>query len=548
MSHWIITPILLPTLLGAFIVLSVRHQVALQRVFSLVGLSLLLINALGLFVYAQSGDIWVYELGAWPAPFGIVIMLDRLSALMVLLTAVLAMCVMLYAIGSDWDKRGKHFHALFQFQLMGVIGAFMTGDAFNLFVFFEILLIASYGLMTFGGGTRRLQAGTQYVIYNLLGSTLFLFALGTLYNVTGTLNMADMAARIAVLEPEHTALLRVGVVMALMVFAVKAAILPLHFWLPESYAAGPAPVAALFAIMTKVGAYAILRMFTLAFPQDSPAIAGSYDVWLLPVIVISLAVGMIGILGAKSLSKMVAYAAIGSVGTLLIAIALFTPEATAAAIYYVVHSTLATAALFLIVDLVVSRRPQWQDTIREDRPMPQNGLVAAFYFAAAIAMAGMPPLSGFLGKLLILDAAVGNWWLWGAILITSLIAIMGFGRAGSLVFWKGYGLPETDAPAYEHPRQPMAFVAIGALMAGIVAMTVLAGPMHRFAIATAEQLYDTDAYISAVINNTMEESMAHEKDGSGHAPVDEHLLQTEGGEHGTDHPQEATDGHAGESH
>ncbi len=548
MSHWIITPILLPTLLGAFIVLSVRHQVALQRVFSLVGLSLLFINAIGLFVYAQTGDIWVYELGAWPAPFGIIIMLDRLSALMVLLTSVLAICVMLYAIGTDWDKRGKHFHALFQFQLMGVIGAFMTGDAFNLFVFFEILLIASYGLMTFGGGTRRLQAGTQYVIYNLLGSTLFLFALGTLYNVTGTLNMADMAARIAALDPEHTALLRVGVVMALMVFAVKAAILPLHFWLPESYAAGPAPVAALFAIMTKVGAYAILRMFTLAFPQDSPAIAGSYDVWLLPVIVVSLAVGMIGILGAKSLSKMVAYAAIGSVGTLLIAIALFTPEATAAAVYYIVHSTLATAALFLIVDLVVSRRPQWQDAIRPDRPMPQNGLVSAFYFAAAIAMAGMPPLSGFLGKLLILDAAVGNWWLWGAILITSLIAIMGFGRAGSLVFWKGYGLPETDAPAFEHPKQPLAFVAIGALMAGIVAMTVLAGPMHRFAILTATQLYDTDAYVSAVINNSMEESMAHEKDGSAHAPVDENLIDTEGGEHGTDHPEEASDGHAGESH
>lgn len=143
---------------------------------------------------------------------------------------------------------------------------------------------------------------------------------------------------------------------------------------------------------------------------------------------------------------------------------------------------------------------------------------------------------------------MGNWWIWGAILITSLIAIMGFGRAGSLVFWKGYGLPETDAPEYEHPKQPLAFVAIGALMAGIVAMTVLAGPMHRFALLTATQLYDTNAYVSAVINHSMEESMSHEKEGSADASVDENLIDTEGGEHGTDHPKEATDGHEGETH
>lgn len=526
MSHWIITPILLPTLMGAFIVMSVRHQVALQRVFSLVGLSLLLINAIGLFVYALGDDIWVYELGAWPAPFGIVLVLDQLSATMVLLTSFLAMAVMLYAIGSDWDKKGKHFHALYQFQLMGVLGAFLTGDAFNMFVFFEILLIASYGLMTYGGGARRLQAGTQYVVYNLLGSTLFLFALGTLYTVTGTLNMADMAVRVAEIAPENAALLRVAVVMLLMVYAVKAAILPLQFWLPESYAAAPAPVGALFAIMTKVGVYAIIRMYTLAFPQDAPALLGTYDVWLMPVIVGSLVIGMVGILGANSLSRLAAFAAMGSVGTLLIAVASFTVESTGAAIYYMVHSTLAAAALFLVVDMVQSRRPQWQDAIREDRPMPQNGLVSACFFAVAIAMAGLPPLSGFLGKLLILKATAGAWWLWAAILISSVIAIMGFARAGSLVFWKGNGLPESDEPAFDHPKQPLAFVGFGVLMAGIVALTVLAGPMHNFAMETAEQIYDRDSYIAAVFE--VKE----------YATVDSH-----GAEPAGDHGEAATDSH-----
>ena len=194
---------------------------------------------------------------------------------MVLLTAVLALFVLLYAIGSGWDARGRHFHALFQFQLMGIMGAFLTGDLFNLFVFFEVLLIASYGLMIHSGGTVRLRAGVQYVLYNLLGSTLFLFALGAIYAETGTLNMADLARRRAADRRRRAASgIRVAAVLLLLVFAIKAAVVPLHFWLPSSYAEAPAPVAALFAIMTKVGAYAIIRVYTLIFPPDLEVTAG----------------------------------------------------------------------------------------------------------------------------------------------------------------------------------------------------------------------------------------------------------------------------------
>ena len=356
MNHWIVVPVVLPAVLAAIMTLSMRENPTLQRVFSLASVAVLLAVAIGLTVQAASGAIDVYELGNWPAPFGIVLVLDRLSALMVLLTAVLAGLVLLYAIGSGWDRRGRNFHPLYQFQLMGIFGAFLTGDVFNLFVFFEVLLIASYGLMIHAGGRRRLKAGVQYVIYNLLGSTLFLFALGTLYAVTGTLNMADLAERAAEIPEEDSALLRVGAMLLFLVFAIKAALLPLHFWLPETYASRPRRWRRSFAIMTKVGAYAILRMYTLVFGPDLGATADLIDQMLLYAALITLAIGMIGILGATGLGRLAAFATIGSLGTLLIAISGFNEATTAAAIYYMLHSTLAGALLFLVVDMVRERR------------------------------------------------------------------------------------------------------------------------------------------------------------------------------------------------
>ncbi len=198
MTHWLVSPVVLPAMLAAILVLVARFHLSVQRVLSLAGtLALLAIARWACSGRPRDGTISVYQLGNWQRPFGIVLVADRLSTLMVLITAMLAPLVLLYAIGSGWDSRGRHFHPLYQFQLMGIMGAFLTGDAFNLFVFFEVLLIASYGLMIHGGGQRRLRAGTQYVLYNLLGSTLFLFALGTLYAQTGTLNMADLAMRVA---------------------------------------------------------------------------------------------------------------------------------------------------------------------------------------------------------------------------------------------------------------------------------------------------------------------------------------------------------------
>ncbi|MEO1641099.1 MAG: monovalent cation/H+ antiporter subunit D [Pseudomonadota bacterium] len=505
MMHWIILPVFLPAILAPLIGFVMRHDISLARTASVTGTVLLFAIAVGLAMLAADGQTHIYRLGDWPAPFGIVLVLDRLSALMVLMTSTLALLVVIHAIATGWDARGRHFHALFQFQLMGICGAFLTGDVFNLFVFFEVLLIASYGLMIHSGGRQRMQAGLQYVVMNLAGSTLFLFALGTLYASTGTLNIADLAQRIPQIPAEEAGLVRVSAMLLLIVFAVKAALFPMQFWLPATYANAPAPVAALFAIMTKVGAYAILRVHTTAFGPGMPGTGDLAGTWLFPAAVITIAVGAFGVLGARRLMPLIAFSVVGSMGTLLIAVAAFSPDATLAALYYMVHSTFAAACLFLIADLVVTRRQA--DTLTPAPATLQNGLFAALFFAAAIAMAGMPPLSGFLGKLLILDALrapgiIG--WAWPAILVGSLLTIVGFARAGSALFWKSTAIaaPDPTPEAIAVPPTASA-LQLAPAMAGIAmlgALSAFAGPVAGYLEGTATQLYDRQGYVSSVLN------------------------------------------------
>jgi multicomponent K+:H+ antiporter subunit D len=502
MNHWIIAPVLLPGMMAAVMAMAMRHDLVLQRVFSVAAsVALILISGL-LFIQSLGGAVDVYTLGNWQAPFGIVLVLDRLSATMLLLTSLLAIGVVLYSIGSDWDQRGWHFHPLFAFQLMGVNGAFLTGDAFNLFVFFEVLLIASYGLMIHGGGAMRLRAGVQYVVMNLVGSTLFLFAMGTLYATTGTLNMADMAVRVRELDPGDQALMLVGATLLLVVFGIKAAAFPLQFWLPGTYANAPAPVAALFAILTKVGAYAILRMYTLTFSAESAMVGTFFQDLMLPVGLVSLTIGALGVLGARRLPRQAAFSVMASMGTLLIAIALHSDAGTTAALYYILHSTFAAAALFLVLDLV---RDAQGPTTRAP-----GGMVAALFFISAIAVAGMPPLSGFLGKLLVLDAARADpdvVWIWAVILVSSLMMIVGFTLRGSRYFWKPLdpnwaepgNLDEDGEPIPAHPLRPMAITAACIPIAMLVVLTVAAGPILGLLEEAALQLRNPDIYIEAVL-------------------------------------------------
>jgi len=508
MIHWIIAPVILPALLAPLIAFVMRSDIKLARRFSMAGTVALASISVGLFVMAMSGETFVYRLGNWPAPFGIVLVLDRLSALMLLLTAAMALIVLIHAIATGWDARGRHFHALFQFQLMGICGAFLTGDVFNLFVFFEVLLIASYGLMIHSGGRTRLKAGLQYVVMNLAGSTLFLFALGVLYASTGTLNIADLAVRVQEIQPEDAALVRVAAMLFMIVFALKAALFPVQFWLPATYANAPAPVAALFAIMTKVGAYSLIRVHGTAFGPDVDAIGTMASTWLFVGALITLAIGAFGVLGARRLMPLLSFSVVGSMGTLMLALSAFTPEALTATLYYLLHSTFAAAALFLIADLVLSRRPS--DRLEEMvPPSVQNGLFAAFFFAAAIAMAGMPPLSGFLGKLLVLDVlrdpgVIG--WAWTAVLAGSLITIVGFVRAGSLLFWKPTALPAPEIPVQAMPQATaMELAPSMAAIALLAALSAFAGPLTLYLDQTADQHFDRQVYTGSVLSPLTEE-------------------------------------------
>jgi len=482
MGNWIIAPVLLPVVAGAFLVMTAGETA--QRRLSVVAVIAGLVLALALAASATVSGPQVYLLGDWPAPFGIVLVLDRLSALMLVLTAGLSVFVMAYVLGSGWDRKGRHFHALFQFQLMGLNGAFLTGDIFNLFVFFEVLLIASYGLMVHGGGKERLQAGVQYVGFNLIGSTLFLFALGLIYATTGTLNMADLAVKVPLMPANDTALLRVAGVMLLIVFAVKGALVPVQLWLPGTYANAPGPVAALFAVMTKVGAYAVIRVFTPIFPPGSPATGSLYADLLLPAALVTLTIGAFGVLGAASLFRMAAFAGIASMGLVFTAVASFTGEGLVAALYYLVHSTVAGALMFLVADLVLRRRGTGE--LRARPAIPQAGFLASLFFLSAIASAGLPPLSGFIGKLLVLQATSGSVWTWAVILGGSFVMIVGFARAGSVLFWAAERDKAPPAPAPDRA----ALAATLVLAAVSMALTVFAGPLTGWLEPAAALLID----------------------------------------------------------
>ncbi|GAA0759589.1 multicomponent K+:H+ antiporter subunit D [Erythromicrobium ramosum] len=497
-DHLPILPVIIPALAAPIVLLVMRRRPTLGVTVSVASCFALLATAIMLMMQVSNGTIFAYAVGEWPAPFGIVLVADRLAAMMLVLTACLALIALLHALVTGADRKGWHFHALFQFQLMGLNGAFLTGDLFNLFVFFEVLLIASYGLMLHGQGPARLKAGVQYVVVNLVGSSLFLIALGMLYALTGTLNMADMGLRVAAVPPEDQGLLRIAALLLVSVFALKAAVAPLHLWLVRTYAVSTPAVAALFAIMTKVGVYSLIRVVPQVFGEGAGAAAWVPAPYLLPAAMVSAIIGFAGVFVARSLSEQAAYAVIGSTGTLLIAVAGWSAESLGAGLYYLAHSTLAAAALFLVADVVARRRGAFGDNASPGPVFAQRGGIALLFMAAAIAATGLPPLSGFIGKLLILKsvAALPDWgWAWGAILGTTFIGVVGFARVGSAVFWKTAG--EGTAPAGYATRADLAAPAIA--LALLAALAAGAGWVSAYTDAAAAQVLDPAQSARAVL-------------------------------------------------
>ncbi|MDH4607057.1 monovalent cation/H+ antiporter subunit D [Pseudomonas sp. BN102] len=490
MNHLQILPILIPLFAGGLLLVLPSNEL-LKRSLSVLATLALVPLALLLMQQADDGQLRVYALGGWQPPFGIVLMLDRVAALMLLATAVLASAAVLYAVRGD-DRAGLRFHALFQFQLLGINGAFLTGDLFNLFVFFEILLIASYALLLHGGGAERVRAGLHYVILNLAGSALFLIAVGTLYGITGTLNMADMARQVAAAGPDQAPVLAAAGLLLLLVFALKAALLPLYFWLPRAYSAASAPVAALFAIMTKVGIYSILRVYSLVFGPEAGELANLAQAWLWPLALATVIVGALGALAATTLQGLLAYLVVVSAGTLLAAIALGTPEAQGAALFYLLHSTWVAGALFLLADLVSRQRGDKGCNLVQGPALQNPRILGAAFFFGAIAVAGLPPLSGFFAKLLLLQAVPpggGALPLWSVLLLGGFISLVALSRAGSTLFWRTgntmLGSAELDGGR---------LFATLLLLTGSIVLVAFAQPLLDYAQASAAQLHDLNLY------------------------------------------------------
>ena len=480
--------------------LVMRRRRIFSVILSLGGSVAMLAAACALFGIAQDDSIRSYALGGWAAPFGIVLVMDRLAATMLVLAAVLALVVLTHAIVTGADRKGWHFHPMFHFQLLGLNGAFLTGDLFNLFVFFEVLLIASYGLMLHGQGALRLKAGVAYVVVNIVGSALFLIALGLLYGLTSTLNMADLAVRVAALGPADQGLLRIAGLLLMAVFALKAAVVPIHLWMPRTYAATMPVVAALFAIMTKVGVYAMIRTVPLVFGTDAGAAAWVPAPYLLPAAMLGAVLGFIGVLVARGMREQAAYAVLASTGTLLMAVSTWQAATLSAALYYLVQATLAGAALFLVADATMRRRGQYADAIVPSPRFAGQDATGLLYLIAAVAAVGLPPLAGFVGKLLILDASFGSpGWsaIWATILGSTLIGVIGFSRGGSTLFWKA-APPGTD-PVAAPARSRVDLAAPLALLALLAALTVTAGWVTAQMEATARQVMAPERYIAAVL-------------------------------------------------
>jgi len=508
-AHLPVLPVLLPSLTATVMLLAGdqsvaqgngRSRLAWIRRLALSSAVLGLIMALQLFLDAQDGVLRVYRLGDWPAPFGIVLVIDRLSAFMLLLTQVVALPVLWYATGG-WDAHGRYFHAMFQFQLMGLGGAFITGDLFNLFVFFEVLLIASYVLLVHGQGRDRFRVGVHFVVLNLMASALFLIGVALIYALTGTLNMADLALRVPMVPAPESALLQVAALMLLVVFGFKAALLPLHMWLPATYAAASPPVAALFAIMTKVGVYSILRVQGVIFGADAGAAAFTAMPWILPLALGTCLFGVMGALAAHTLSRLVACLTVSSVGTALAAVGLFSAAGWSAALYYSAQSTLVMAGLFLLAELVAAQRGDAADRLEPAAPVAQPVLLGALLLLGAASAAGLPPLPGFIGKLLLLQASAGTAaqvWVWAIVLLAGLLAMIGLARAGSILFWH-VNIDDGAPHAGRSGASVQLVFATTTLFAAAIAMSVFAAPLKAYTDAAALQLMDRAAYARAVL-------------------------------------------------
>jgi multicomponent K+:H+ antiporter subunit D len=527
-SHLIVLPVLLPLIASAVLLLLEERRRLAKNLITLAALASVLAVTLVLLVqiietgFAGDPVTRVYAIGDWPGPFGIVLVADWLSALMLVLTAVIALAAFVYAL-ARWDRAGPRFQALFLLQTMGLNGAFLTGDLFNLFVFFEILLAASYGLLLHGSGAERVKAGLHYVALNVGTSLLFLIGVALIYGVTGTLNMADLATIIPGVEAHDLGLLQSGFAVLGVAFLVKAGMWPLGFWLPRTYAAAVPPAAALFALLSKVGIYALLRVYLLLFGEQVGWTGSFGEEWLLYGGIATIAFGTAGVLAARTLSRIAGYCVVISSGTLLASIGAGEGTALGPVLFYLVSSTLGLSAFYLLLELVERREteasiraivePVFDDEYTGSVAAPEEdevgivipatiALLGGGFAICALLLAGLPPLSGFIAKFAIIHNLLNleqdiraALWVFVALLIGSGLAVLvATSRAGIDLLWE-----PSDKP--QPPLRLAEALPVGALLLACLGLMVFAGPVMRYMDRTGQSLQDRQGYINAVLGN-----------------------------------------------
>ena len=519
-------PVLIP-LIAAGLALALYRFPHLQRIVTLVALTSVLGIAIVLLVAVNDGPLAV-DIGGWAAPVGIALVADRLSALLLVVSVTVTLGVLLYSLAqgnADGDDGAPVaiYHPTYLILSAGVSNAFLTGDLFNLYVGFEMLLVASFVLITLGGSRERVRSGTIYVVVSVLSSILFLAAIALVYAATGTVNLAQLSQRLPEIDPGTQLILQL---MLLIAFGIKAAVFPLHAWLPDSYPTAPAPVTAVFAgLLTKVGVYGIIRTQTLLFPD------GRVDNLLMVVALVTMVVAILGAVAQQDIKRLLSFTLVSHIGYMVWGVALSTAAGLSAAIFYVVHHITVQTALFLVAGLI-ERRGGTTSLARLGSLARVAPLLAILYFIPAMNLAGIPPMSGFLGKIGLIEAGASEggalgWTLIGASLVTSLLTLYAVSKAWNQAFWQEAPEPLPDTTI------PRSMVGPTAVLVGVsLTFTVVAGPLYSYTDRAARDLRAQTPYVSAVLPDGQR--------GSGQSPV-----ATEEAEQGGGSPQLGVDEETG---
>lgn len=510
-------PVVLP-LAGAAATLLLRHRHRVQLWLAILTLAAILAVAIALIALVPGSGVLVLQIGDWAPTQGIVLVADRITALMLLVSSAVTLAVLLYSSGQTVAENSERtpvaiYHPTYLALVAGVSMAFLAGDLFNLYVGFEVLLASSYVLLTLGGSASRVRAATTYVIVSLLSSVIFLSAIAAIYAATGTVNMAMLAVRLDGLQEGTRMVLEL---LLLVAFAIKAAIFPLSAWLPDSYPTAPAPVTAVFAgLLTKVGIYAILRLETLLFP------ASQLSNLLLAAAALSLVIGILGAVAQTDLKRVLSFTLVSHMGYMLLGLGVSTRLGMTATIFYVAHHITVQSTMFLVAGLI-EQRGGTTNLARLGGLAKAAPVIAVLFFVPAMNLAGIPPFSGFIGKVGLVEAGIAydrpaGWILVGASVLTSLLTLYAIAKIWNRAFWQA---PSEDVVANDHPVPRVMTGATTALVAFSVGLTLVAGPLMTYSDEAARAVLERTPYVSAVLGDEAAGELHYRIDDAGEKVVE----------------------------